>query len=28
MWKGGCHYGIYSWEYLRKIAGQFNLKEA
>jgi DUF971 family protein len=19
MWKGGCHYGIYSWEYLHKL---------
>lgn len=20
MWKGGCHYGIYSWEYLHKLS--------
>jgi DUF971 family protein len=19
MWKGGCHYGIYSWDYLQKL---------
>ena len=21
VWKGGCRYGIYSWDYLRQLAG-------
>ncbi|MDW8352290.1 MAG: DUF971 domain-containing protein [Anaerolineae bacterium] len=24
MWKGGCRFGIYSWEYLREISGLIN----
>lgn len=26
VWKGGCHYGIYSWEYLSQLGRRFPAK--